>query len=86
MLTYVLIGLSFALVGVAGLQLMYLFYMDRVMRERKANIRELERKNKRLTAQLEAAEEKIIMQRSRILSILPDDVEDENWADVIETN
>lgn len=84
MLTYVLIGLSFALVGVAGLQLMYLFYMDRVMRERKLNIRDLERTNKRLTKQLEAAEEKVAMQRARIQTILPDELEDETWADVID--
>ena len=84
MLTYVLIGLSFALVGVAGLQLMYLLYMDRVMRERKLNIRDLERTNKRLTKQLEAAEEKVAMQRARIQTILPDELEDETWADVID--
>ena len=84
MLTYVLIGLSFALVGVAGLQLMYLFYMDRVMRERKLNIRDLERTNKRLTKQLEAAEEKVAMQRARIQTIFPDELEDETWADVID--
>lgn len=86
MLTYVLIGLSFALVGVAGLQLMYLFYMDRVMRERKLTIRELERTNKRLTKQLEAAEEKVAMQRARIQTILPDELEDETWADVIDVH
>ena len=86
MLTYVLIGLSFALVGVAGLQLMYLFYMDRVMRERKLTIRELERANKRLTKQLEAAEEKVAMQRARIQTILPDELEDETWADVIDVH
>jgi membrane protein implicated in regulation of membrane protease activity len=86
MLTYVLIGLSFALVGVAGLQLMYLFYMDRVMRERKLTIRELERTNKRLTKQLEAAEEKVAMQRARIQTILPDELEDETWANVIDVH
>ena len=86
MLTYVLIGLSFALLGVAGLQLMYLFYMDRVMRERKHTIRDLERANKRLTKQLEGAEERIAFQRARIQTILPDDVDDESWADVIEVN
>ena len=86
MLTYVLLCLSFALVGVVGLQLMYLFYMDRVMRERKLNIRELERTNKRLTMQLEAVEEGIVMQRAQVQTTRPEGLEDETWADVIDVH
>ncbi len=53
MLTLALIGLTFALIGVAGLQIMYLLYLDRVLKDKKQLIRILERRNRRLTAQIE---------------------------------
>ena len=42
MLVYVLIGLCLSLAGVAGLQLMYMLYSDRVDKERKKRVHELE--------------------------------------------
>ena len=55
MLTFALIGLALALIGVAGLQIMYLIYLDRVMKDRKDLIKTLERQNKRLRSQLQQA-------------------------------
>lgn len=85
MLMYLLIGLSFVLVGIVGLQFSYLFYADRMFRERKAYLRDLERKYARLTQRLEAAERRIAEQNDLLADIYPDlGQEEEVWADVIE--
>lgn len=75
MLTIALIGLAFALIGVAGLQIMYLLYLDRVMRDRKTLIKNLERQNRRLRKQLEQA---------RIRSQDRTDQLEDDWAEVID--
>ncbi|MBL8181037.1 MAG: hypothetical protein JNL64_05440 [Blastocatellia bacterium] len=75
MFTFALIGLAFALIGVAGLQIMYLLYLDRVMRDRKTLIKTLERQNKRLRKQLEQA---------RIRNQIRADQPDDEWAEVID--
>lgn len=77
MLMYALIGLSLVLTGVAGLQFMYLFYVDRVYRERCDYLKSLEKKYACLTAQLEAAEHRVA-QQNELLGVV-----DEPWADVI---
>ena len=46
MMWYVLIGLSLSLAGVAGLQFFYMAYLERLDREHKKRIRELERHTK----------------------------------------
>lgn len=75
MLTIALIGLAFALIGVAGLQIMYLLYLDRVMRDRKTLIKTLERQNRRLRKQLVQA---------RIRSQDRTDQLEDDWAEVID--
>ena len=82
MLSYVLIGLSLALTGVAGLQLMYMFYLDRVDKERKKRIAELERKCRTLTRRLEDAERRIEEQDATIATLYEED--DDRWADVLD--
>ncbi len=85
MLYYVLIGLCFVLVGVAGLQFMYMFYIDRLDGERKKRIVELERRCKKLSLQLSQAESKIAEQKEAIENLdLYDSKGEETWADVIE--
>jgi len=85
MLMYLLIGLSLVLVGIVGLQFSYLFWADRMFRERKAYLRQLEQKHARLTAQLEAAERRIADQNDLLETIYPElGLEDEVWAEVIE--
>lgn len=85
MLDYILIGLLLVLVGVAGLQFTYMFYLDRLDRERKKHVRYLERRNKRLTDQLESAENRLADQTAIIEKVYPEYVfEDELWADVID--
>lgn len=85
MLFYVLIGLCFSLVGVAGLQMTYLFYLDRLDRERKKKVVELEHRCRDLFAQLSAARRKIDEQDELIenLEVLSHRNE-EAWADVLE--
>ncbi len=82
MLLYALICLSLALVGVAGLQFTYLFYLDRLDRERKKCIREVEHKCRQLTVRLEEAETRIAEQDALIETLSPES--EEAWADVID--
>jgi hypothetical protein len=82
---YVLIGLSLSLAGVAGLQFFYLAYLERLDREHKKRVRELERHTKYLASKLHDAETKIAEQKILLESFF-DEFEDEEdvWADVIE--
>ncbi len=82
MLYYVLIGLSLALSGVAALQLMYLFYLDRMDKERKNRVAELERRCRNLTRRLKNAESRIAEQDELISTLYEED--DDRWADVLE--
>ena len=85
MFMFVLIGLSLVLLGVAGLQFSYLFYIERLYRERQKHVQALERKCLRLTDKLDAAEARIKEQSEMIASMCPElKVDDEAWADVIE--
>ena len=84
MLVFGLIGLSLVLVGVVGLQFMYMFYVERMYRERRKHIKALERKTEQLTKQLEIAQKQIAEQKN-LLKAYPEFLkEDEAWADVIE--
>lgn len=84
MLIYILITLCLALAGVAGFQLTYMFYLDRLDKERKKRIHDLELKCKGLAARLSTAEERI-EQQNRMLDALYNDMDDaEHWADVID--
>jgi len=84
-INYVLIVLLLVLVGVAGLQFTYLFYADRLDRERRKHMRELERIAKDLRSRLDAAEDKIAEQHSLLEKFVPDYIADEDvWSDVIE--
>ena len=85
MLDYILIGLLLVLVGVTGLQFTYMFYLDRLDRERKQHVRYLERRNKRLTEQLELAEQRLADHPAILAKVDPEYVfDDELWADVID--
>jgi 16S rRNA C1402 (ribose-2'-O) methylase RsmI len=81
MLMYALIGISLVLLGVAGLQFTYMFYIDRVYRERKKYLQELQQKCLVLSEKLEKAEQTIADQRA-MLSVFSEK-DDEAWADVI---
>jgi len=83
MLLYVLIGLSLALVGIAGLQFTYLFYLDRVDKERKKLVHQLEVECRRLSGRLSEAETRVAEQ-DLILNKLLIQSGDEAWADIIE--
>lgn len=87
MLYYVLIGLCLSLVGVSGLQLMYMFYLDRIDRERKKRLVELEYRCKGLQAKLMEAERRIEEQEQTIENLeVFHSRHEELWADVIEEN
>lgn len=82
---YVLIGISLSLLGVAGLQFFYLMYLERIDRERKLRIQELERHCKYLTSRLKEVEQQLAEQAELIDAIYEESEEDEEvWADVIE--
>lgn len=85
MMWYVLIGLSLALAGVSGLQFFYLIYLERIDREQKKRIYELERHSRYLARRLDDAEQQIARQ-NEVLENMFDEFEEEEevWADVIE--
>lgn len=82
MLLYVLICLSLSLTGVAGLQMMYMFYMEAVDRQRRKRLSELEHECRRLRLDLVEAEKLIIEQKTKLQKAGIET--DEAWADVIE--
>ncbi len=85
MLFVALIGLSFVLVGIVGLQFSYMFYLDRLHIERRKHITELERKCSQLSDRLERAEKQIAEQDRLLETAYPGlKKDDEVWADVIE--
>ena len=85
MLMYALIGLSLVLTGIVGLQFTYLFYVDRIFRERKKHTKSLEQKCRNLNDRLEAAERRVAEQNDLLESMYPGlGKEDEAWADLIE--
>lgn len=86
MMIYVLIGLSLALAGVAGLQFFYMVYLERLDREQKKCIRKLERHTKYLTKRLKDAEFQIAEKNAVLESFYEEfEIEEEEvWADVIE--
>jgi len=85
MLLYVLIGLCLSLAGVAGLQFMYMFYLDRLDRERKKRLHELEQRCKNLAGRLSDAEIKIAKQNELIAALEVYSGHDEEiWADVLD--
>ena len=86
MTIYILIGLSLALAGVAGLQFFYMVYLERIDREQKKRIHELESHCKYLSYRLQDAEQQISDQNDMLENFFDDfaDEEEEVWADVIE--
>jgi hypothetical protein len=84
MLLYVLIGLCLSLAGVAGLQLMYMFYLDRIDRQRKKHVHELELECKRLAKRLIEVENELGMKNEILAVAYPEFEDEEAWADVID--
>ncbi len=82
MLMYALIGLSLVLVGIVGLQFTYLFWIDRVYRERRTYLKDLEHRYADLNARLRSAELRIADQAGLLETLGYKD--SEIWADVIE--
>lgn len=84
MLFYVVTCVALILTGIAGLQMAYMFYLDRLDKERKKRLRQLERRCKSLAYRLEEAERRIQEQDSLIDTIHLNRDDDETWADIIE--
>jgi len=86
MMIYILIGLSLTLASLTGLQFFYMAYLERLNKEHKRRIYELERHSKYLSNRLNDAEARIAEQNDLIETIFDDlaDEEEEVWADVIE--
>ena len=85
MLYYVLICLCLVLTGIAGLQLAYMFYLDRLDKDRKRRLRQLERRARSLELRLDEAYAKLEAQDA-MLEAAYGPQEDEVWADVIDDN
>ncbi len=85
MLMYLLILLSLVLTGIVGLQFTYLFYIDRIYKERRKYLKDLEQKSSLLAKRLDEAERRIAEQNDVLIAVYPDYTpEDDSWADLIE--
>ena len=84
MLLYILICLCLSLTGVAGLQLTYMFYLDRIDRERKKRRYELEHQCKVLSARLKEAQMQLDEQAELLKGFYEEYEDEEAWADVID--
>lgn len=85
MFTYVFIGLLLVLAGVVGLQLMFIFYIERVYKMRVEHTRKLEREAKHLRQKIEFLEEKL-SEKNALLERHGIETEaiDEAWADILD--
>ncbi len=88
MLMYTLICLLFVLIGITGFQFAYMFYFDRIDRERKKHVRSLEKRAERLAHRLERAEIKLAEQAALLELYKPiaetEAAEDDAWAEVLD--
>jgi 16S rRNA C1402 (ribose-2'-O) methylase RsmI len=83
---YVLIVLSLSLAGLAGLQFFYLLYLERMSKEHKKRIHELENHNRYLAHRLDDAEQQI-NEQTALLEVFYEELEEDEeevWADVID--
>lgn len=82
---YFLIGVALSLAGLAGLEFFYLVYLERIGKEYKKRINELENHNKYLTYRLHDAEQEIVEQNELLEALYEDaETEEDVWADVID--
>lgn len=79
---YVLICLSLSLAGIAGIQFLYMVYVERIDRDLKKRIYILEQRIERLVLRLQDADAEIA-QQSKMLELVRDTTE-EVWADVLD--
>ncbi len=85
MAIYVLLGLSFSLVGVVGLQFFYLTYVEWLRNEQIKRIKELERRTKYLENKLDQSKQKLDHQSNFINSLQNELINEKDlWAEVIE--
>ena len=66
------------------MQMMYMFYLDRLDRERKKRLHELELRCKDLTTRLESAESRIEEQDRLLATLYTVSDDGEVWADLID--
>ena len=84
---YILICLALSLAGITGLQFFYLAYLDRLDKDQKNRIKELERHCQYLSNQLHLAETVIAENTEKAKEdgeILDEGDDNEVWADVLE--
>jgi hypothetical protein len=81
---YVLICFCLALVGVVGMQLLYMAYFDRMDKERRKYMRVLENRCRSLSGRLHAAEARVKEYETLHGPVTAETDTDEIWADVID--
>lgn len=85
MLVFALIGLSFVLLGVVGLQFTYMFYVERMNAERRKYLQALENRAEQLAEQLDAAHDQIAAQNELLKTAYRElGNHEEVWAELID--
>jgi hypothetical protein len=85
MFTYALIGLCLVLVGFVGLQLTYMFYIEKLYKMRIEHTRLLEREAKMLRLKVGFLEGKLAEKNALLEKYgIENEVSDEVWADILE--
>jgi hypothetical protein len=93
MAIYFLMGVTIVLAGVAGLQLFYMGYLERLSKEQRRRINELEKQCSIVSRRLTNAEDTLAHQADVIQSmeyyddapVIAAPEEEEVWADVIDS-
>ncbi len=81
---YVLICLCLALVGVVGMQLIYMAYFERMDKARRNYLRVLENRCRSLSTRLHDAEARVKEYETLHGSMVSETDTDEIWADVLD--
>jgi 16S rRNA C1402 (ribose-2'-O) methylase RsmI len=84
MLLYLMICIALAMAGVAGMQFFYLAYLERMGKQYKRRINELERQNALLYHRWQETEQQVATYQTLEAAEIVEENEDEVWAEIIE--
>jgi 16S rRNA C1402 (ribose-2'-O) methylase RsmI len=84
MLIYVVICVALALAGAAGMQFFYLAYLEKINKQQKRRLLELERHNTALYRRWQEAEHQLAAYNALAAEEIIHEDEEEIWSEIIE--